>query len=64
MKIALFTETYLPDINGVATHVKILKDGLEKHGHQVLVVKADADTNKYLTNDGVLHCPAVTSKTI
>ena len=62
MKIALFTETYLPDINGVATHIKILKDGLEKHGHQVLVVKADADTNKYLTNDGVLHCPAVTSK--
>ena len=27
MRIALFTETYLPHINGVVTHVKILRDG-------------------------------------
>ena len=42
MKIALFTETYLPHINGVVTHVKSLKDGLEQLGHEVLVVTADA----------------------
>ena len=29
MRIALFTETYLPSINGVVTHVKTLKEGLE-----------------------------------
>ena len=29
MRIAMFTETYLPYINGVVTHVKLLKEGLE-----------------------------------
>lgn len=41
MRIALFSETYLPQINGVATHVKTLKEGMEALGHQVLVVTAD-----------------------
>ncbi len=38
MNIALFSDTYLPDINGVATSTHILKNELKKHGHQVLVV--------------------------
>ena len=62
MRIALFTETYLPHINGVVTHVKILRDGLEQLGHEVLVVTADADAHHHFVEDGVLHCPAHTSK--
>ncbi|MEG0457030.1 MAG: glycosyltransferase [Oscillospiraceae bacterium] len=62
MKIALFTETYLPFINGVVTHVKLLKEGLESLGHTVLVVTADPGAKKSYIQDGVLHCPAVTSK--
>lgn len=62
MKIALFTETYLPYINGVVTHVKILKEGLEELGHQVLVVTADPHTHRYFVKDGVLHCPAKSFK--
>lgn len=62
MKIALFTETYLPHINGVVTHVKILKEGLEQLGHQVLVVTADSNTHRHYLENGVLHCPALTSK--
>ena len=62
MKIALFTETYLPHINGVVTHVKILKEGLEQLGYQVLVVTADADAQRHYIENGVLHCPAHTSK--
>ena len=46
MRIALFTETYLPYINGVVTHVKILKEGLEKLGHEVLIVTADASARR------------------
>ena len=42
MRIAIFTETYLPQINGVVTHIKILKEGLEALGHTVLIVTADA----------------------
>ena len=58
MRVALFTETYLPYINGVVTHVKILKEGLEELGHQVLVVTADPHTRKHFVKDNVLHCPA------
>lgn len=58
MNIALFTETYLPYINGVVTHVKALKDGLEKMNHNVLIVTADVNTKKHYIKDGVLWCPA------
>ncbi len=62
MRIALFTETYLPHINGVVTHVKILKEGLQQLGHEVLVVSADANAKRHYIENGVLHCPAHTSK--
>ncbi len=62
MRIALFTETYLPHVNGVVTHVKSLKDGLEALGHEVLVVTADATAQRHYIANGVLHCPARTSK--
>lgn len=58
MNIALFTETYLPYINGVVTHVKALKDGLEKMNHNVLIVTADTKTKRHYIKDGVLWCPA------
>lgn len=41
MKIAIFSDTYAPDINGVATSTKILKDELVKHGHEVVVVTSE-----------------------
>ncbi len=63
MRIALFTETYLPYINGIVTHVKILKDGLEQLGHEVLVVTADANAKHHFVDAGnILRCPAVVSK--
>ncbi|MFQ9801972.1 MAG: hypothetical protein ACLR23_27205 [Clostridia bacterium] len=63
MKIAYFTETYLPDINGIATHIKTLKEGMERLGHDVLIVKSDAQglTARDCVN-GVLSCPAITLK--
>ena len=62
MKIALFTETYLGSVNGVMTHIKILKDGLEELGHQVLVVSADKHCKHHYVEDGILHCPAMEAK--
>ncbi len=64
MNIALFTETYLPYINGVVTHIKSLKEGLEKLGHRVLIVCADPHTKHHYIENNVLHCPSVTSKKI
>lgn len=33
MRIGLFTDTYFPQISGVATSIKTLKTELEKLGH-------------------------------
>ena len=62
MRIALFSETYLPQINGVATHVKTLKEGMEALGHQVLVVTADPKAEVCHMKEGVLRCPAAELK--
>lgn len=37
MNIGLFTETYYPEINGVATSAYMLKNELERRGHNVYV---------------------------
>lgn len=38
MRIGIFTDTYYPDINGVATAVKLQRDILLSHGHEVYIV--------------------------
>lgn len=55
-------DTYLPQINGVATHVKTLKEGLEAIGHTVLVVTVDTSAKHHYIEDGVLRCPAAALK--
>lgn len=62
MKIALFTETYLPHVNGVVTHIKSLKEGLQMLGHEVLIVTSDNNTKEHYIKDGVLFCPGITAK--
>ncbi|MDL2233502.1 glycosyltransferase [Ruminococcaceae bacterium OttesenSCG-928-L11] len=62
MKVALFTETYVPDVNGVVAHVQTLKNGLEALGHEVLVVAADKHCKHHYVYDGVLHCPSIEAK--
>ncbi len=64
MKIALLSETYFPHINGVTTHIKTLKDGFEKLGHEVLIVTSSPDTRKHYVKDGVLYCPAIKLKSL
>ncbi len=58
MKLALFSETYLPRINGVATHGKTLKEGLETPGHRVLVVTADPGAIGHRLEAAGLRCLA------
>lgn len=62
MRIAIFTETYIPDVNGVVAHVKTLKEGLEELGHTVLIVAADKHCKHHYIHDGVLHCPSLEVK--
>ena len=41
MKIAIFSDTTIEDINGVSTSVNTLKKELENEGHQVLLVTSN-----------------------
>ncbi len=65
MRIAIFTEGYLPYISGVVTYVKILKDELERNGHEVLIVAA-CPKNKRPKEEiqGVMYCSSIPLKKI
>lgn len=50
MKIAIFTDTYLPTVNGVSYAVKSWKDEMESRGHEVDVVcPAPGDSKEDIT---------------
>lgn len=59
MRIGLFTDTYPPYINGVSTSVLMLKQGLEKLGHEVYVVTVNSENFHYKKEDNVLMIPGV-----
>ena len=45
MRIGLFTDAYLPDINGVVSSVATLKGALEEQGHTVYVISNHKGSN-------------------
>ena len=45
MNIALFTDTYVPEINGVATSVDSLYKSLKKRGHNCYIVTTGSEEN-------------------
>ena len=47
MRIGIFSETYEPYISGLVTSEVMLKNALEKLGHQVYVVTANLESFKY-----------------
>ena len=62
MRIGLFTDTYMPDINGVVTSVKALKEGLENEGHTVFVITTHPLVTKNYLEDNVLYLPGLELK--
>ncbi|RIY23374.1 glycosyltransferase [Gardnerella vaginalis] len=63
MKIAIFTETYPPYINGVATQSYMLKKMYEELGHEVLVVTVGSERQqKTKLVDGVVYVPGILLK--
>lgn len=62
MNIALFSDTYPPEINGVATSTRSLFQTLVSHGHQVLVVTTNALTKEVTYIDGILRIPGTELK--
>ena len=61
MRIGLFTDTYPPFINGVSTSVYMLKNALEKQGHQVFVVTVNTEDMRYKFEDNntVIRIPGI-----
>lgn len=61
MRIGIFTDTYVPFINGVTTSVLMLKKSLEKKGHTVYIVTVNAENMQYQIEDNgkVIRIPGI-----
>ena len=61
MRIGLFTDTFPPHINGVATSVYMLKTALERKGHEVFIVTVNDDALEYKfeEEDKVIRIPGI-----
>lgn len=58
MRIGIFTDTYFPDVNGVATATYMLKTILEAHGHEVIIITTGVkDQRKLSFDDNILRIP-------
>lgn len=57
MKIAMFTNTYLPHIGGVAKSVKTLEDACRAHGHEVRVIAPELSGSE--ESPDVLRVPSI-----
>ncbi len=61
MRIGLFTDSYPPYVNGVATSIETLKKALERKGHEVYVVTVGQDSKTYDYNEKerILRIPGI-----
>ncbi len=59
MNIAMFSDTYVPQKNGVATAVKMYKDEMERMGHNVFVFAPEYDSDLKRDERNVFEFPAV-----
>lgn len=61
MKIGIFTDAYEPHISGVTTSIKMLKTALEKMHHEVFIVTANLDNNKFIYDDKnrIIYLPGI-----
>ncbi|MCH3971830.1 MAG: glycosyltransferase [Oscillospiraceae bacterium] len=57
MKIALFSGAGTVR-SAAATYTAVLKSGLEKSGHQVVLATADPSVDDCFSQDGSIYCPA------
>ncbi|NEW66780.1 glycosyltransferase family 4 protein [Carnobacteriaceae bacterium zg-84] len=60
MKIAMFTDSYFPQVSGVATSIKILSEELEKMGHDVTIfTTTDPHVDENENNDKIVRIASV-----
>lgn len=59
MNIGIFTDTYFPQLNGVATSVQTLRRELEKRGHQVYIFTPYDPRQQQETDDHIFRLPSM-----
>ncbi len=59
MRIGIFTDTYIPNVNGVTTSVITLKEALEKKGHTVYIVTVNNDKYKFNYENRIIKIPGI-----
>lgn len=62
MRIGLFSDTFYPRLNGVATSVLMLKENLEAAGHEVYVFTT-TDPEAPVNEHNVIRIPSIPFKT-
>lgn len=62
MRIAIFTDTYTPEINGVVSSIVTLQEGLEAMGHDVFIVTTHASILSISYENRVLRLPGIQLK--
>ena len=64
MRIGIFTDTYLPYVSGLVTSELMLKESLEKMGHEVYVVTMNLEKlrYKYDKENKIIYIPGVPTK--
>lgn len=62
MRVALFTDTYLPDVNGVVTSIELLRKELEKYGHDAYVVCTYPGIMKIKQEGKIIRLPGIELK--
>ncbi len=64
MRVAIFTDTYPPFINGVSTSTYNLAQILKAHGHEVLVIAPRTDDGKLEYKNGIIRIPGIEMKKV
>ena len=62
MNIVLFTDTYLPEVNGVATSVNTLYNTLLAHNENVYVVTSNPYNKKIVIDGRIIRLPGIKLK--
>ena len=62
MRIGLFVDAYIPEINGVVTSTKTLFDAFRAHGDDVYVVTTNPFNNKVMVEDNIIRIPGIEIK--
>lgn len=64
MRIAMFSDTFVPDTNGVAVSTYNLFKALNEKGHQCFVVTSNPFSKEVVFKDNVLRIPGVEMKNL